>query len=108
MFFDPRLIQAFIYTRPIDCRKAHNGLSALVIHEMGQKLTSGAIFLFFSRDRKTAKALKWDGTGIILFHKKLEKGRFMGFSHDQASVEISAETLQAILAGGFVRFDLTI
>lgn len=80
MFYDPRLNQIYLYTQPIDCRKAHNGLIFLVTHVMAKEFSSGAIFLFVSRDRKTAKAIKWEGTGATILHKKMERGRIMTFS----------------------------
>jgi len=46
---------------------------------MHKRLLSGSIFLFVSRDRKTAKALMWDETGLLVFHKKMERGKIMGF-----------------------------
>ena len=108
MFFDPRVTKSFLYKHPIDCRKAHNGLVFLVTNVMQHELRSGAIFLFASRDRKTAKALKWDGSGAIVVHKKMERGRIMPFDAGADVCEISAEELTAILAGASVRLDLKI
>ncbi len=38
--------------------------------------TSGDLFLFVSRNRIRAKVLLWDGTGLCVFAKRLEQGRF--------------------------------
>ena len=113
MFFDPRVTKVFIYTPPVDCRKAHNGLIFIVTNVMTQEFASGDIFLFVSKDRKTVKALKWDGTGAICFHKKMENGRIMKFenlSHTEKSapVQITSEELMGIISGGKVRLDLKI
>ena len=56
-------------------RKSFNTLSALVV-ELGREVLSGHFFLFVSRDRKWAKVLFFDGTGLCLLAKRLEKGRF--------------------------------
>ena len=106
MFFDPRVTKSFLYKYPIDCRKAHSGLVFLVTNVMGHELRSGAIFLFASRDRKTAKAIKWDGSGAIVFHKKMERGRIMSFAAASDICEISAQELTAIFSGASVRLDL--
>ena len=108
MFFDPRSVPIYLYRRPIDCRKSHNGLIHLVTAELKLIFSSGAFFIFFSRDRKTAKGVKWDGTGAIVYHKKLERGRIMPLAADGGILQPTAEELAAFLAGAFVRFDLTL
>ena len=48
-------------------------------------MLSGDVFLFVSKNRKRAKALLWDGTGLCLYAKRLEKGRFTAlWSNDAA------------------------
>jgi transposase len=37
---------------------------------------SGDLFLFVSKNRRRARVLYWDGTGLCVFAKRLEKGRF--------------------------------
>lgn len=106
MFYDPRVTRCFLYKHAIDCRKAHNGLVYLVTEVMRHELRSGAIFLFVSKDRKTAKAIKWDGSGALVFHKKLERGRIMKFDKLETCVGLSAEELLQVLAGAQVRLDL--
>ena len=99
----------FIYTPSVDCRKAHNGLLFIVTSIMLKEFSSGAIFLFVSRDRKTVKAMKWDGTRAVCFHKKMEKGRITSFSTiNSSSHEISDEELMGIISGDKVRLDLKI
>tara|TARA_B100001964_G_C13764737_1_gene393345 strand:+ start:82 stop:330 length:249 start_codon:yes stop_codon:yes gene_type:complete len=68
-------------------------------------LLSGALFLFVNRARKASKALYWDGNGLILFHKKLEKGRFMSFSHLDQITEINLSDLKLILGGAQIPFN---
>ena len=109
MFYDPRVTKVFIYSPSVDCRKAHNGLLFIVTSLMLKEFSGGAIFLFVSRDRKTVKALKWDGTGSVCFHKKMEKGRITSFPAVEGdSHEITAEELMGIISGGKVRLDLKI
>ena len=79
MFFDPRSRRVFLFSAIVDLRRAHNGLSQIVTHEMKADLLSGDIFLFVSRDRKTAKALFWNSSGLCLVHQRMEKARIMSF-----------------------------
>ena len=102
MFFDPRARRVFLYREVVDLRQAHNGLSHLVTNVMGRDLLSGDIFLFVSRDRKTAKALVWDGSGLAIFHKRMEKARIMPFDALDSQHEVSAHDFTLILGGAKV------
>ena len=99
--------KVFIYRNYCDMRKGHNGLSYLVRHEMNLDLLSGSIFLFVGRNRKSAKALLWDGTGLILIHKKLEEGSFMSFKNLKEVEEISQAELSLILEGTKINLPLS-
>jgi transposase len=88
-------------------RKGHNGLASLVTHEMNLDLLSGAIFLFAGRNRRSAKALMWDGTGLLLIHKKLESGRFMSFRNLNEIEEVSETELSLILEGCRIKLPLS-
>jgi transposase len=57
-------------------RKSFDTLAALVTQHMQQDVFAGDLYLFISRDRKKAKVLYFDGTGMCLFAKRLEKGQF--------------------------------
>jgi transposase len=70
-----RQIAVYAYGEPVDMRKSFNTLSALVV-ALGKDVLSGHCFLFVSRDRKRAKVLYFDGTGLCLLAKRLDKGRF--------------------------------
>jgi len=71
-----RRVQVYAYTRPTDMRNGFDGLCALVTQELHHDPLSGDIFIFVSRDRIRAKTLQWDGTGLCLYAKRLERGRF--------------------------------
>ena len=70
-----RQIAVYAFGEPVDMRKSFNTLSALVV-TLGREVLSGHFFLFVSRDRKRAKVLFFDGTGLCLLSKRLDKGRF--------------------------------
>ena len=107
MNLSSKMNQVFIYRDYVDMRKGHNGLSYLVTHEMNLDLLSGSIFLFTGRNRRSAKALLWDGTGLLLIHKKLENGRFMSFKDLNVVEEISEIELALILEGSKIHLPLS-
>ena len=106
MFLDPRAVLIHVYKWPIDCRKGHAGLLHLVTAQLQQEIRGGAIFLFVSKDRKTAKALRFDGSGLNVYHKKMERGKVMPFRFDGALMMVSADEFMGILAGAQIRLDL--
>lgn len=71
-----RQLRVFAFAGPVDMRKGFDGLAALVREELGRDPTNGALYLFVSRNRIRAKVLVWDGTGLCLYAKRLEEGRF--------------------------------
>lgn len=66
-----RVLRVYAYAAPVDMRKGFDGLSALVREQLGRDPTSGALYLFVSRNRIRAKVLVWDGTGLCLYAKRL-------------------------------------
>lgn len=76
MIGSTRNLRVWAYARPTDLRKGFDGLSALVRRGLGRDPLSGDCFLFTNRARTSAKVLVWDGTGLCVYHKRLERGRF--------------------------------
>jgi transposase len=69
-------LRVVAYCQPVDMRKGYEGLSRLVRKEMGQDVLSGMLFLFTNKRRNRAKVLYFDGTGLCVLSKRLERGRF--------------------------------
>jgi len=69
-------------------RKGHDTLSALVTEELGREVLGGDMFLFVARNRIRAKILHFDGTGLCLYAKRLEKGRFACLWHGSHGSEM--------------------
>jgi transposase len=69
-------VQVFAFGEPVDMRKTFDTLSGLVTTSMKRDPLTGDVFLFVSRNRKRAKVLYFDGTGLCLLAKRLEKGCF--------------------------------
>ena len=69
--------KVFLACRPIDLRAGFNGLVAKAQQVIGQDPFSGHLFLFRSKRGDYFKAIYWDGSGLWLLAKRLEKGRFV-------------------------------
>jgi transposase len=66
----------YVAVEAVDMRKGFEGLYVLVRDQFGADPLSGHLFLFSNRTRTRLKALVWDGTGLWVCAKRLEKGRF--------------------------------
>lgn len=71
-----RSVRVWAYTEPADLRKGYDGLTGLVVQGLGRDPLSGDCFLFVNRNRTRTKVLVWDGTGLCIYQKRLEEGRF--------------------------------
>jgi transposase len=69
-------VTVYAYTKPADMRKGFDGLCGLVTQGLRRNPLDGDVFLFVSRNRIRAKALHFDGTGLTIYAKRLERGRF--------------------------------
>jgi transposase len=72
----PAGVKVLVATKPVDFRKGADGLVALVREALGYDPFSGTIFIFQSKRADRLKILAWDGSGLILFWKRLEHGAF--------------------------------
>lgn len=82
-----------------DMRRGFDGLAALVQGALTQDPFSGHVFVFRGRRGDIVKVLWWDGQGLCLFAKRLEKGRFIWPQADSGSVALSPAQLSMLLEG---------
>jgi transposase len=71
-----RRVPVFAYGDAVDMRKSFDTLSAIVREHVKRDVLDGALYVFVGKDRRRAKVLYWDGTGLCVLAKRLEKGRF--------------------------------
>jgi len=90
--------QYYLYDQPCDMRKSFNTLGALVKNEMNLELLSGAGFVFINRRQSHLKLLTWEGDGLSIYFKRLEKGTF---EHPKTGKDyfLSFEKLLLLLQG---------
>ncbi len=93
--------RVYAYGEPVDMRKGFDGLYGLVREGLRRDPLSGDLFLFVSRSRRRAKVLLWDGTGLCIYAKRLEQGRFARLwrSAGRQALELSSSELSLFLEG---------
>ena len=69
-------LKVFVALEPVDLRKSFSGLEGLVSEHLCEDLRAGALFVFTNRRHTRLKILYWDGSGLWLLIKRLEKGTF--------------------------------
>ena len=69
-------LKVFLATAPCDLRMNFNGLWAAAQEKLGEDPKCGALFVFANRRHNRIKILYFDGTGVCILAKRLEKGTF--------------------------------
>lgn len=82
-------------------RKGYDGLYGLAASQLGEDPRSGHLFVFANRQRTRLKILYWDGSGLWVCGKRLEKGCFSWPKPDsgEAKVRLSGAELAMLLGG---------
>ena len=70
MIGSTRQVSVYAYGAPVDMRKGFDGLSALVMNDLGRDPLAGDFYVFANRTRRRAKVLLWDGTGLCIYAKR--------------------------------------
>jgi transposase len=66
----------FLYQGKMDLRKGFEGLSAVIEATFSEGPIQGGYFVFLNERRDRMKVLYWDGDGLVIWYKRLEKGHF--------------------------------
>ena len=82
-----------------DMRKGFDGLASLAQTALAQEPFSGHVFVFRGRRGDIVKLLWWDGQGLCLFAKRLEKGRFVWPQATSGAVSLTPAQLSMLLEG---------
>ena len=99
MLGSTRKVRVLAHRQPTDMRKSFHTLAAVVVQQMHSDVMTGDLFLFVGRDRKRAKVLYFDGTGLCLFSKLLSQGRFAAPWESTGDVVLTQSELALFLEG---------
>lgn len=79
----------YVANSPVDFRKGMDGLAAIVVNEFDLDPFDGAIFVFRSKRADRLKIIVWDGTGLVLVHKRIEGKGFVWPRISEGTISIS-------------------
>ena len=79
--------RVFLCHQPINLRKSFEGLSKIVTEEFKENLISHSYYVFINRGRNLMKVLYFDGDGLAIWAKRLEKGRFPKSKNEKPVIE---------------------
>ena len=95
----PSSVRIFVCMEPQDMRRSFDGLALAARQSLGEDPRSGAMFVFTNRRRSQLKVLWWDGDGMCLFAKRLERGHFVWPQTREGKVALSPAQLSMLLEG---------
>lgn len=99
----PPSVRVFVCLEATDMRKGFDGLAAVTRERLAEDPFSGHLFVFFNRRKDRVKILFWDRSGLVVWYKRIEQGRFRLASLDahgnDRRVEVEAAELTLILEG---------
>lgn len=99
MIAAPRGSRVWLAAGVTDMRKGFDGLAALVQTQLSENPFSGQLFVFRGRRGDRVKILWWDGDGLCLYAKRLERGRFVWPRAESGTVALSGAQLSMLLEG---------
>ncbi len=90
----------FLAIAPVDMRKQFNGLWSVAQEKLQEDPYGGALFVFTNKEKDRLKILFWDGSGVWVLAKRLEKGRFTWpVTAGQVKISLEPAALTMLLAG---------
>jgi transposase len=97
----PSSVRVYLASQPVDLRRGHDGLVAIVRATWRLNPYDGHLFVFLGKRLDRVKILAWDRNGFVLYYKRLSQGRFRlpEIPAGAARVELDATTLTMLLDG---------
>ncbi|MCA3703913.1 MAG: IS66 family insertion sequence element accessory protein TnpB [Tagaea sp.] len=99
MIVPPAGLRVYLAAGVTDMRKGFDGLARLVSERLAGDAFGGGAYVFRGRRGDRIKVLWWDGQGLCLFAKRLERGRFVWPSAKDGSVVLTPAQLAMLLEG---------
>lgn len=99
MFHLHSTLNYYLHPLPVDMRKSFYTLSGIVTNYMGQDVQDGGVFIFMNRNQTIMKILHMEYAGMVIYHKKLDSGRFKlpAFDENTTSLNINWQDLFTII-----------
>lgn len=91
--------KVYLALSPVDMRKGFDGLAATVQRVLARDPFCGHLFLFRSKRADRLKLLWWDGSGLCLFAKRLETGRFVWPRVENGAITLTSAQLAMLIEG---------
>jgi transposase len=92
-------VRILVATRPVDFRKGHDGLAALVQSVLQEDPFTGTVFVFRAKRADRLKILFWDGTGLVMAYKRLEETTFTWPAIRDGVMTLNRAQFEALFAG---------
>lgn len=95
-------LKVYVATEAADLRKSFSGLYALTTNVLREDPRTGGLFVFGNRRHNRVKVLYWDGTGLWVMTKRLEKGTFSwpkGVDVEGGKMTMQPQALSMLLDG---------
>jgi transposase len=99
MFHLHNSLKYFLYPLPVDMRGSFCTLSGFVSSAMKHNIREGGVFIFVNRDQTIMKILHMEYAGLVIYHKRLESGRFNlpAFDENTTSLTINWHDLMMMV-----------
>jgi transposase len=92
-------VRILVATRPVDFRKGHDGLAALVQSVLEEDPFTGTVFVFRAKRADRLKILFWDGSGLVMAYKRLEETAFIWPVIRDGVMTLNRAQFEALFAG---------
>ena len=99
MIGSTRAVRVYAYSEPVDMRKSYSGLEGIVRNQLGHDLLRGDLYLFTGKDRRRAKVLLFDGTGLCIYMKRMSRGQFAKLRDVDGELRMTMSELALYLEG---------
>lgn len=99
MIFPSNRVRILVATQPVDFRKGHDGLTALVQSVLRKDPFTGTVFVFRARRLDRLKLLYWDGSGLVMAYKRLEDTTFTWPAIQNGMMALNHAQFEALFAG---------
>ena len=95
----PPGVRVWLAAGATDMRRGFDGLARQVQEALGHDPFGGQLFVFRGRRGDLVKCLWWDGQGLVLYAKRLERGRFVWPQAKDGAVSLTPAMLSMLLEG---------